>query len=46
MKQINIVNGPKSASQIILGCMRMPALNTDDAASIIRTAYDEGINFF
>lgn len=46
MKQINIVNGPQNASQIILGCMRMPALNTDDAADLIRTAYELGINFF
>lgn len=46
MKQINIVNGPQGASQIILGCMRMPALNTDDAANLIRTAYELGINFF
>ena len=46
MKQINIINGPQNASQIILGCMRMPALNTDDAASLIRTAYELGINFF
>ena len=46
MKQINIVNGPQNASQIILGCMRMPALNTDDAARLIHTAYELGINFF
>ena len=46
MKQINIVNGPQNASQIILGCMRMPALNTDDAACLIHTAYELGINFF
>lgn len=46
MKQINIVKGPRNASQIILGCMRMPALNTDEAANIIRTAYEQGINFF
>ena len=46
MKQIDIVNGPQGASQIILGCMRMPALNTDDAANLIRTAYELGINFF
>ena len=42
----NVVNGPPNVSQIILGCMRMPALNTDEAAKIIRTAYDEGINFY
>ena len=46
MKQINIVNGPQGASRIILGCMRMPTLNTDDAANLIRTAYELGINFF
>ena len=46
MKHINIVKGPQNASQIILGCMRMPALNTDEAANIIRTAYEQGINFF
>ena len=46
MKLINVTNGPQNASQIILGCMRMPALSTDEAANIIRTAYDLGINFF
>jgi len=46
MKTINVVNGPQNASQIILGCMRMPALNTDEAAMIINTAYELGINFF
>ena len=46
MKLTDIVNGPQNASRIILGCMRMPALSTDEAAAIIRTAYDEGINFY
>ena len=46
MKLINVTNGPQNASQIILGCMRMPALSIDEAANIIRTAYDSGINFF
>ena len=46
MKHINVINGPQNASQIILGCMRMPALDTDEAANIIRTAYEQGINFF
>ena len=40
MKYINVVNGPQNASSIIMGCMRMPALSVDDAANIIRTAYD------
>ncbi|MBR2279459.1 MAG: aldo/keto reductase [Ruminococcus sp.] len=46
MKYINVVNGPKNASSVILGCMRMPALSVDAAANIINTAYEQGINFF
>ena len=46
MKMINIVNGPQNASAIILGCMRMPAMSVEDAAAMIRTAAEEGVNFF
>ena len=46
MKNINIVNGPQDASVIIQGCMRMPDLSTNDAAMVISTAYDCGINFY
>ena len=46
MKHINVVNGPQNASQIILGCMRMPALTTDEAANIINIAFEQGINFY
>jgi len=46
MKMINVVNGPQNVSEIILGCMRMPALSVEDAAVMIRTAADEGVNFF
>ncbi|MBR3042303.1 MAG: aldo/keto reductase [Eubacterium sp.] len=46
MKMIDIVNGPQNVSAIIQGCMRMPALNKEEAAEVIRTAYDCGINFF
>lgn len=46
MKTINVVNGPQNASRIILGCMRMPALTVEEAANMIRTAAEEGINFF
>ena len=46
MKTICIANGPQNASAIIQGCMRMPALSREDAAAVIRTAYDCGINFF
>lgn len=45
MQNINIKEGPENASRIILGCMRMPALSTEDAAKMIQTAYDLGINY-
>lgn len=46
MQTINIASGPKDASRLILGCMRMPALSTEDAAKMINTAVDLGINYF
>lgn len=46
MKYLNIANGPQQVSAIIQGCMRMPALSKEDAAKVIRTAFDCGINFF
>ena len=46
MKYINVKNGPQNSSAIILGCMRMPSLDTQKAADMIRTAVEEGINFF
>ena len=46
MKTINVVNGPQNASAVILGCMHMPALSVQAAADMIRTAAEEGINFF
>lgn len=46
MKIINIPKGPRNVSAIVQGCMRMPALSKEDAAKVIRTAYDCGINFY
>ncbi|MCR5355959.1 MAG: aldo/keto reductase [Lachnospiraceae bacterium] len=46
MKMINVVNGPQDVSRIILGCMRMPALNTQEAADLIKCAFELGVNFF
>ena len=46
MKTIQIAKGPQNVSAIIQGCMRMPALSKEDAAKVIRTAFDCGINFF
>ena len=45
MKYIDIANGPQKVSTVIQGCMRMPALSKEEAAEVIRTAYDEGVNF-
>ncbi len=45
MQKVNIANGPENASRLILGCMRMPALSVKDAANMIQTACDLGINF-
>ncbi len=46
MKTLNICNGPKDVSRIVLGCMRMPALTVDQAVKMIDTATELGINFF
>ena len=46
MKYVNIVNGPQNVSAIIQGCMRMPGLSKEAAAEVIKTAYENGINFF
>ena len=46
MKKINIGNGEISASEISLGCMRINSLSKNEAAVLINTALEEGINFF
>lgn len=46
MQKVNIEQGPKNASRIILGCMRMPALSVEDAAKMIEKAVELDINFF
>ena len=46
MRMQNIVNGPQNVSAIVQGCMRMPALSKEQAAKVICTAYDCGVNFF
>ena len=45
MKTIDIINGPQNVSAVIQGCMRMPELTKEDAAKVIRTAYDCGVNY-
>ncbi len=46
MNYQTIANGPEHVSSIVLGCMRMPALSVDEAAGLIRTADELGINFY
>lgn len=46
MKTIDVENGPKGLPAIVQGCMRMPALTVDEAARVIRNAYDLGVTFF
>ena len=46
MKKIDIGNGVISASEIVLGCMRINDLSKSQASTLINTALDEGINFF
>ena len=42
----NIAGKIDKASSIILGCMRMPALNKNEAVDLISHAFGEGINYF
>ena len=46
MKKLSLANGKITASHISLGCMRIAGLAEDQAATIVKTALDEGINFF
>lgn len=46
MKTISVKHGPQDVPAIVLGCMRMPNLSVNQAARIIQTAVDHGINFF
>lgn len=46
MKNINIANGEIKATEIGLGCMRIAELEINVAEKLIKTAMDEGINFF
>jgi predicted oxidoreductase len=46
MKKINIGNGSINASEISLGCMRIANMAINEAAKLINTALEEGIDFF
>lgn len=46
MRKISIGNGKIHASEISLGCMRISNLEIKDAAALINTALEEGVNYF
>ena len=46
MKKLYIAGGEFTASQISLGCMRMSGLSKTDAENLVKTALEEGIDFF
>lgn len=46
MKILNIPNSTLQVSAVALGCMRIAKLPTAEAATLLNTALDAGINFF
>lgn len=46
MHTINMTDGPQNVVRMILGCMRMSDLSVQEAATMIQTAVDLGINYF
>lgn len=46
MKKIKLLNSELSASNIIMGCMRINALSKKDTEILVRTAIEHGINYF
>ncbi len=46
MKYMEVGKSGVQASNIVLGCMRMKDKTPEEAEKVIRTAMEEGINFF
>lgn len=46
MKTIKLSDSGIVASNMVMGCMRIAQLSNKEAATLIRTAMNEGINFF
>lgn len=46
MKTLNLCDGAMRASQIILGCMRISNMEDSAVETLVRTAMEQGINFF
>lgn len=46
MKNIKVKNIQMELSSVVLGCMRMPELSTEQAEAVIRNAWELGVNCF
>lgn len=46
MKYLHIAGTDLQASNIIMGCMRLASLSKTDAELLIRTAMEQGVNYF
>ncbi|GBG12366.1 aldo/keto reductase [Paenibacillus sp. MY03] len=46
MKMIPIAGTDLTASNIVLGCMRIKGMSLQDTETLIRTSMEEGVNFF
>lgn len=46
MKQINWGNSGKQVSAVVMGCMRLTALNAQEAAAYLEKAVELGVTFF
>ena len=46
MRKVDLGKSGLIASEVALGCMRMSDLSVSDAATVISTVMDQGVNFF
>ncbi|GHV59299.1 aldo/keto reductase [Bacteroidia bacterium] len=46
MKNIRIANTSLTSSNIIMGCMRIHSLSLSEIDKLVKTALDQGVNFF
>ncbi len=46
MKKIKVANSDLNVAEIALGCMRISGMSGGEAATLINTALDEGVDFF
>ena len=46
MKNLSLANGKLQASAVSLGCMRISGISETEAENVVKTALENGINFF